>query len=71
MYANSMNELSEALQNFTIHTTYMDTTGTFTGYQADTKEPMVFQAQPQEKPKPKKRRRLVGWRRVHRKKPAV
>ena len=70
--ANSMNELSEALQNFTIHTTDMDTTGNQSGYQADTEEPMVFQAQPQEKPKVvKKRHRWVGWRRVRRKKPAT
>ncbi|KAM0025817.1 hypothetical protein Hdeb2414_s0021g00579061 [Helianthus debilis subsp. tardiflorus] len=66
-----MNELSEALQNITIHTTDMDTTVTFTGCQADIKEPMVFRAQSQEKPKAKKRRRFLGWRRVRRKKPAV
>ncbi|MFS7995490.1 hypothetical protein Hanom_Chr12g01118521 [Helianthus anomalus] len=67
-----MNELSEALQNFSIHNTDMDTTGTVTGYQADIEEPMVFKAQPQEKPKVvKKRRRFVGWRRVRRKKPGT
>ncbi|KAJ0697593.1 hypothetical protein HanLR1_Chr10g0370661 [Helianthus annuus] len=46
----------------------MDTT---TGYQADIEEPIVFQAQPQDKPKTKKRRRFVGWRRVRRKRPTV
>ncbi|KAJ0482545.1 hypothetical protein HanIR_Chr13g0655091 [Helianthus annuus] len=71
MCANSINELSETLRNFTIHSTDMDTTGTFTGYHADTEEPMVFQAQPQEKPKPKKRRRILDWKRGRRKKPAA
>ncbi|KAJ0836380.1 hypothetical protein HanRHA438_Chr16g0766311 [Helianthus annuus] len=71
MCAISMNELSEALRNFTIHTTDMDITETPSGYQADTEEPMMFQAQPQEKPKPKKRRRILDWKRGRRKKPAA
>ncbi|MFS7935551.1 hypothetical protein Hanom_Chr05g00404821 [Helianthus anomalus] len=67
-----MNEISEALQNMSIHSTDMDVTSITTGYQADIEEPMVFKAQPQEKPKPvKKRHRWAGWRRVRRKKPAT
>ncbi|MFS7927348.1 hypothetical protein Hanom_Chr04g00308011 [Helianthus anomalus] len=66
-----MNEISEALQNMSIHSTDMDVTSITTGYQADVEEPMVFKAQPQEKPKlVKKRHRWAGWRCVCRKKPA-
>ena len=67
MCANSMNELSEALRNFTIHTTDMDITGNPSGYQAATEEPLTFQAQAQEKPKPKKMRRILDWKRGRRK----
>ncbi|MFS8030943.1 hypothetical protein Hanom_Chr17g01539961 [Helianthus anomalus] len=47
----------------------METTGNQSGYQADTEEPIVFQAQ--EKPKPKKRRRLLDWKRGRMKKLAA
>ncbi|XP_022004736.1 uncharacterized protein LOC110902360 [Helianthus annuus] len=70
--ADCMNELSEALQNISIHSTDMEITNITTGYQADVEEPMVFKAQPQEKPKvAKKRHRWVDWRRVRRKKPTT
>ncbi|KAJ0612218.1 hypothetical protein HanHA300_Chr01g0025061 [Helianthus annuus] len=66
---NSMDELPEALQNFSIHSTDMETTENQTGYQAEPDELIVFQAQ--EKPKPKKRRRLLDWKRGRKKKPVA
>ncbi|MFS7931517.1 hypothetical protein Hanom_Chr04g00356891 [Helianthus anomalus] len=64
-----MNELSEALQNFSIHPTEMETTENLTRYQAELDEPLTFESQ--EKPKPKKRRRILDWKRGRGKKPAA
>ncbi|MFS7917385.1 hypothetical protein Hanom_Chr03g00188401 [Helianthus anomalus] len=66
---NNMNELLEALQNFSINPTNMETTENQAGYQVEPDELIIFQAQ--EKPKPKKRRRILDWNRGRKKKLAA